>query len=174
LAILRIYHWNDPLLTTKSAAVTEVTAELKKFIEDMFETMYAAPGIGLAANQVGRSLRVMVYDEGYALAREKNEKPINNPKILINPIIITAEGSQTFNEGCLSHPGFDEEITRPSKITILAKDIRFKKIELMAEGFLATVLQHEMDHLNGVRVMDRVSRLKRSLYIKQYNKEHNA
>jgi peptide deformylase len=171
MAVLKVYHWNDPLLTTPSKPVGKLTRELKGFIDDMFETMYAAPGIGLAANQVGKSLQILIYDEGWATERDKKEKYQNQPRVLINPQIVKAEGSQTFSEGCLSHPGFEDEITRSSKIVVKAKDGQYKNLEFVVEGFLATVIQHEMDHLQGIRVIDRVSRLKRSLYIKQYTKE---
>ncbi len=176
MAVLKVYHWNDPLLTTPCAPVKKMTIEIKAFIDDMFETMYAAPGIGLAANQVGKSLQILIYAELWAKEREKkkDEKQQNMPRVLVNPQIIKAEGLQTFNEGCLSLPGFDDDVARPSKITVQAKDAQFKNIKFQVEGFLATVIQHEMDHLKGIRVIDRVSRSKRSLYIKQFSEEFGS
>jgi peptide deformylase len=130
----------------------------------MIETMYQAPGIGLAANQVGRPVRLIVFD---VTQKEKGR----NPSVVINPEIVTAEGDQTLEEGCLSVPDFYSEVKRSSKIKVRGLDEQGNEVELCGEGMLATVLQHEIDHINGILFIDRLSPLKRAFYKKRLQKK---
>ena len=130
----------------------------------MIETMYHAPGIGLAATQVGKPVRVIVFD---LHPREEGR----NPSCLINPEIIEAEGEQTSEEGCLSIPEYFSEVKRKAKVKVRGLDIKGKLVEICGEGVLATVLQHEIDHLDGILFIDRISALKRALYKKKVQKK---
>jgi len=142
--VLKIVKFPNPLLRKKSKVVKKVTPEIVKLIDDMIETMQAAPGVGLAAPQVGKSLRVMVADIG------------QNPIALVNPKIIKKSGSQVFTEGCLCLPGVEAPIERASQVVVKGWGREGKTVEIEAEGLLATVLQHEVDHLEGVVFIDRV------------------
>ena len=154
----------DPMLRRVSAPVERVDLELLRLAADMLETMYAAPGIGLAAVQVGVPRRLVVLD----VSEDEDEK---RPLILINPEIV-ALGSEPrlHEEGCLSIPDFRLEIERPSAVTISYLDHEGERRELAAEGLLATAIQHEIDHLNGKLIVDFLSRLKRELVVKKLKK----
>jgi peptide deformylase len=130
----------------------------------MTETMYDAPGIGLAATQVGELKRLIVFDLN---PREEGR----TPSCLINPQIIEAEGEQTFEEGCLSVPEYFSEVKRKAKVLVQGLDVTGKPTQVSAEGILATVLQHEIDHLDGVLFIERISALKRALYKKRMQKK---
>jgi peptide deformylase len=154
----------DPRLQAVSTDVEKVDAEIRKLVEDMTESMYAADGIGLAAVQIGVPKRVLVID----LDQKDGKK---NPRAFINPKIIWAsEEVAVFEEGCLSVPEIWDDVERPARIKCEYLDGDGKKQTLEADGLLATCLQHEMDHLNGVLFIDHLSRLKRSMAIKKLTK----
>ena len=160
----------DPILRKISQPIETVNYETKKLLDDMLETMYAAPGIGLAAVQVGILKRIIVID----ISKEKEKK---NPFFLINPeIIFKSEKTSSYEEGCLSLPGHFAEIERPSECRVTYIDYNGKKRELKANGILSTCIQHEVDHLNGVLFIDYLSKLKKDMIIKKlikYKKETN-
>ena len=160
----------DPILRKISQPIETVNYETKKLLDDMLETMYAAPGIGLAAVQVGILKRIIVID----ISKEKEKK---NPFFLINPeIIFKSEKTSSYEEGCLSLPGHFAEIERPSECRVTYMDYNGKKRELKANGILSTCIQHEVDHLNGVLFIDYLSKLKKDMIIKKlikYKKETN-
>jgi len=154
----------NPRLRLVSKPVGKVDATIRKLVEDMFETMYGAPGIGLAAVQVGVPRRVVTMD----LA--KKDEP-RNPKVYINPEILWAsEERSTYEEGCLSIPEYYEEVERPAQVKVRYTDLDGNVQEVEANGLLATCLQHEVDHLNGVLFIDHISKLKRSRVIKKFAK----
>jgi peptide deformylase len=162
MALLPILEFPDPRLRTRAAPVAEVDAGIRKLIDDMFETMYAAPGIGLAATQVNVHKRVLVVD-----ISEDRSKPL----ALINPEIIALEGVEETEEGCLSVPGIYDKVTRAEKIRIRTLDRTGKQIEIDADGLLAVCIQHEMDHLEGKLFVDYLSELKRTRIRKKLEKE---
>jgi peptide deformylase len=154
----------DPRLRLVSKPVAKVDAEIRKLVEEMFETMYGAPGIGLAAIQVGVPKRVVTMD----LA--KKDEP-RNPKVYINPELLWAsEERAVYEEGCLSIPEYYEEVERPAQVKVRYTDLDGNAQEIEANGLLATCLQHEIDHLNGVLFIDHISKLKRSRVIKKFAK----
>jgi peptide deformylase len=157
------------VLTQKAKEVTNITDRIRKLAADMAETMYRAPGIGLAANQVGELQRLIVIDVEYAYAeaQDKQKKPI----FLINPVICLAEGCTVKEEGCLSVPEFGVEIRRAEKIQVKGVDLEGKPIQIEAEGLAARALQHEIDHLNGTTLLEHASPLKRSLYHRRLKKK---
>ena len=164
MAIRPILTAPDPRLKVVSEPVTKVDAEIRTLVDDMIETMYGADGIGLAAIQVGIPKRILVMD----LDQKDGKK---NPKAYINPVILWAsEEMATFEEGCLSVPKIWHEVERPARIKAEYLDRDGKKQELEAEGLLATCLQHEMDHLNGILFVDHLSKLKRSMALKKLQK----
>jgi peptide deformylase len=154
----------DPLLRKASAPIERVDEGIRKLADDMLETMYAAPGVGLAAVQVGVPIRLIVLDT----AKEEEEP---RPLVLINPQIVTL-GSELrlHEEGCLSIPDERVPIERPSKVTVRFLDREGKPQELTAEGLLATAIQHEIDHLNGKLIIDYLSRLKRDMVVRRFKK----
>ena len=163
----------DPRLRTKSAPVETVDDELRLLIADMFETMYAAPGIGLAAIQVGVPQRVLVID----LQEDEDDegRPIKRPLVFINPELFDpSEERSLYNEGCLSVPDQYAEIERPAAIHARWLDESGEKHEARLEGLLATCLQHEMDHLEGILFIDHLSRLKRDMVLKKLAKMRKA
>ena len=153
MATLTILNYPDPRLHTVAKPVKEVNAEIARLIADMAETMYAAPGIGLAATQVDQHIQLIVID---------TSKVQNDLLVLINPKIVVKSGLQDFEEGCLSVPGVYEMVTRAEKITVEALDRQGKKFKLNAEGLLAVCIQHEMDHLLGKVFVEYLSPLKRN------------
>ena len=154
--VREILLWPDPKLRESAAPVKKVDAEVRVLIADLFETMYAGNGVGLAATQVGVPLRVVVIDTS---ARQ----PGVGPMALVNPTLVKAEGEAVFEEGCLSIPGEGEEVTRAARVTVRAMDRDGKPFEVEGDQLLAVCLQHEMDHLDGVLFVDHVSALKREL-----------
>ena len=161
MAILPIITAPDPRLKTQSTPVDDVNDEMRALMDDMLETMYDAPGIGLAAIQVGVAKRIIVMD-----LSDKDEEPA--PRYFVNPEIIwTSDDLAPYEEGCLSVPEFYEDVERPSQAHIKYLDYEGKEQILEAEGLLATCIQHEMDHLNGVLFIDHLSRLKRSVILKK-------
>jgi peptide deformylase len=154
----------DPRLRLVSQPIGGVDAEVRRLVEDMFETMYAAPGIGLAAIQIGVPKRVITMD----LAKKDEEK---KPQVFINPEILATSGERsTYEEGCLSIPEYYEEVERPSEVKFRYLDLEGIERELEASGLLATCVQHEIDHLNGVLFIDHLSKLKRDRIIKKFTK----
>jgi peptide deformylase len=164
MAVLDICKYPNPVLKQKAKPVEKIDDEIRVLSQDMIETMYQAPGIGLAANQVGRPVRLIVFD---VTQKEKGR----NPSVVINPEIIEAEGDQTVEEGCLSVPDLYSDVKRRLKIKIRGLDVDGKEVEFCGEGMLATVLQHEIDHLDGILFIDRLSSLKRALYKKRLQKK---
>lgn len=154
----------DPLLREVSKPVERVDADILKLADDMLETMYEAPGIGLAAVQIGVARRMLVLD----VAREGEDK---QPLVVINPEIIAAsEARSVYEEGCLSIPDYYAEVERPADVTVRFINRAGKEETLEATGLLATCMQHEIDHLNGVLFIDHISRLKRDMVIRKFTK----
>lgn len=151
MAILSILHYPDERLHTVASPVTEVDAGIRRLINDMAETMYAAPGIGLAATQVNVHKQVIVIDT----SEEKNRL-----MVFINPRIVSASGTKDYEEGCLSVPGIYESVRRPDRVTVEALDRDGKVFRVDADGLLAVCIQHEMDHLNGKVFVEYLSQLK--------------
>ena len=164
------------ILREKSLPVTKVDEDLQKLMDDMLETMYAAPGIGLAAIQVGVPKRVIVLDVGWRdkseSTNDKKYEERKNPMFFVNPEIIEkSTNNSTYEEGCLSVPGQFAEIDRPDKCHIKYLDYYGQPKELVAEGMLATCIQHEIDHLEGILFIDYLSKLKKSMIVKKLTKQ---
>jgi peptide deformylase len=153
MAKLTILNYPDPRLHTVAKPVKEVNDDIRKLIADMAETMYAAPGIGLAATQVNQHIQLILVD---------TSKEQNDLQVFINPKIVAKTGEQDYEEGCLSVPGIYETVTRAEKITVEALDANGKKFKLNADGLLAVCIQHEMDHLLGKVFVEYLSPLKRN------------
>jgi len=162
MSILSILEFPDPRLRTKAEPVRVFDAGLKQLVADMFETMYAANGVGLAATQVNVHQRVLVAD----MSDERNQ-----PLALINAEIVAKEGAQVYQEGCLSFPGIYADVTRALKVKVKAQDTNGDPIEIEAEGPLAVCIQHEMDHLAGKVFVDHLSPLKRTMLLKRMEKQ---
>ncbi|MBC8211642.1 MAG: peptide deformylase [Gammaproteobacteria bacterium] len=162
MALLNILHFPDPRLRTRAAEVTEFDEELKILISDMLETMYEAPGIGLAATQVNVHKRLLVID----ISEEKNA-----PRVLINPRILSAQGEEEMDEGCLSVPGYYEPVRRAQKVRVRAQDENGNFFEIRADELEAVCIQHEMDHLEGKLFVDYISSLKRDRIRKKLERQ---
>ncbi len=188
MAKLKIYKFPDLVLAQKAAPISHIEKSLRKLADDMFETMYHAPGVGLAANQVGLLQRIVVIDaefehEEFPEGEPPKELPegaeivaggiIKNkkPRILINPEIIHREGSILFSEGCLSVPEFSAEVERAEKIKVQHQDLDGLTKTFSAEGLLAIVVQHELDHLDGKLFIDRLSPLKKETVRRRLKQE---
>jgi len=163
MALLDIVTFPDPRLKERSLNVSVFDDALRTLVKDMAETMYAAPGVGLAAVQVGVLKRLLIMDP-----RSGDEGA--DLQVFINPEILEGEGEQLFEEGCLSLPDFSEEVKRMRRVTVRYRDEHGNHLTREVEGFPSVILQHELDHLDGVLATDRISRLKRSLYIRRRNK----
>ena len=178
MAILPILEAPDPRLRVKSTPVETVDDELRKLIADMFETMYDAPGIGLAAIQVGVPKRVLVIDlqdRGSAEEAAEDAEPVRNPHVFINPEIYDPSTElSVYNEGCLSVPEQFAEVERPATIHARWLDENGVAHDELLEGLMATCLQHEMDHLEGILFIDHLSRLKREMILRKLKKERRA
>lgn len=154
----------DPLLRQVSKPVERVDDSLRKLADDMLETMYDAPGIGLAAIQIGLPLRLLVID----LAKEDDEPA---PHVFVNPEILdSSDDRSVYEEGCLSIPEYYAEVERPASVRVKYVDRDGREQEIMAEGLMATCLQHEIDHLNGVLFIDHISKLKRDMVMRKFRK----
>lgn len=154
----------DPILRQVSRPIETIDGEVKKLADDMLETMYDAPGIGLAAIQIGVARRMLVLD----VSKDGEDK---TPLVFINPEIVTASDARSvYEEGCLSIPDYYAEVERPASITVRHLDREGKEQVTEAEGLLATCLQHEIDHLNGVLFIDHISKLKREMVIRKFTK----
>ena len=166
MAILDILEFPDPRLRTVAKPVTEVDDKIRQLIDDMFETMYEAPGIGLAATQVNVHLRVVVID----VSEDRSQ-----PMVFINPeVSVLDEELHEYDEGCLSVPGFYETVVRPEHVRVTALDRNGEAFTLEPEGLLAVCIQHELDHLNGKLFVDYVSPIKRQRIRKKLEKKHRA
>ena len=168
MALRQILTEPNKILREKSLTVKIVDEDLQKLMDDMLETMYAAPGIGLAAIQVGVPKRIIVLD---IAPKDK----LKNPMCFVNPEIITkSENSSTYEEGCLSVPGQFAEINRPDKCHIKYLDYYGQPKEIKADGMLATCIQHEIDHLEGILFIDYLSKLKKTMIVKKLSKQKKA
>ncbi len=157
----------DPILRTTAEPISEVNSSIQALMEDMLKAMYDAQGIGLAANQVGLAKRVMVMD----VADEADEKESPNPLMMANPELIwTSEEDSSYEEGCLSLPGQIAEVVRPAEVKLKYLDQNNTLQEIQAGGLLATCIQHELDHLNGILFVDHISRLKRDMIMRKVKK----
>src|SRR3954453_14394919 len=165
MALLPVLIAPDPRLKLKAKPVAQLDAKIRRLMDDMLETMYVAPGIGLAAPQIGEALRIIVAD----VAREEEEE--KQPLRMANPEILwRSEELATYNEGCLSLPEHYADVTRPASIRVRYLDHENEIREMTAEGLLATVIQHEMDHLQGVLFVDHISPLKRNIILRKLAK----
>jgi peptide deformylase len=159
----------DSMLRKVSTPIGDVTPEIRKLAEDMLETMYDAPGIGLAAIQIGEPVRLVTLD--VSKKAEEGEEQKREPMVLINPEVTwRSEELSSYEEGCLSIPEYYEEVERPARVKVAYRDLDGKAQEVEADGLLATCLQHEIDHLNGVLFIDYLSRLKRDRVNKRFAK----
>jgi peptide deformylase len=163
MAIREILKYPDPRLRDVAQPVEAVTEEVRQLVEDMAETMYAAPGCGLAATQIGVPLRIFVIDTA-------TEDEPSDLRVFINCEILELDGTQTWNEGCLSFPGATEEIKRAERVKVRAVGADGKPFELEADGLLAVAVQHENDHLNGVLMIDKLSALKKRMFSRKMAK----
>ncbi len=161
--IHEVVKYPDPVLAKKGAPVTEFDAKLKKLVEEMFESMYAAQGIGLAAPQIAQSRRLAIIDLSF------NKKP-EDRIVLLNPEVIERTGKQLEEEGCLSLPEIREKVSRAAWVKVRAQNVKGEWFEVEGEELLARALQHEIDHLDGVLFIDRISRLKRDLVLRKIKK----
>jgi peptide deformylase len=166
MALLEIVKFPDPRLKQVSKPITKIDDELRELARDMIDVMYDEPGIGLAAPQVGASIRMFVIDTEWS-----DDEVGKNPQVIINPEISDREGKIVWEEGCLSVPDYAANVERDAKITLRGIDLDENPIEETAEGLRAVCIQHEVDHLDGVLFIDHISRLKRSLYIKKRKKQ---
>jgi peptide deformylase len=167
MSILRIREYPDEVLKHPAEPIKNVDGKLQALIEDMFETLYAAPGLGLAAPQVGAPIQLFVYDMG--IREGEHER-----KIIINPTIVEQEGEIAEEEGCLSLPDYREVVKRAARVLLKGYDRDGKEIALEAKGLEARLFQHELDHLNGVLMFDRLSPLKRDLIQRKFKKRLRA
>ncbi len=161
--IHEVVKWPEPVLAKRGEDVTVFDDDLKTLVEEMFESMYAAQGIGLAAPQIAISKRITVIDVSF-------RKDPKDKLALINPEVVSAEGKQVEEEGCLSLPEIREKVARAAKVKVRAQDVDGKWFEVEGEELLARALQHEIDHLDGVLFIDRISRLKRELVLRKIRK----
>ncbi|APT31850.1 MULTISPECIES: peptide deformylase [Methylobacterium] len=154
----------DPVLRLGSEPVGPITGEIRTLVADMFETMYDAPGVGLAAIQIGVAKRVVTIDTS-------KEEGVRDARVFINPEIVwSSEERRVYDEGCLSIPDYYAEVERPDRVRVRFRDIDGNEQEIEADGLLSTCIQHEIDHLNGVLFIDHLSKLKRDRVIKKFTK----
>jgi peptide deformylase len=165
MAILDVLQFPDPRLRRRSEPIEKITDELRQLAADMLETMYDEPGIGLAAPQVGVPLRLVVLDTEWT-----EEDAERSPLVLVNPELVEHEGRIVWTEGCLSVPDLSADVERAERVVLRAIDLEGKEIVEEARGLRAVCFQHELDHLDGVLFIDRVSRLKRDLYLQKRKK----
>jgi peptide deformylase len=167
MALREVLQYPDPQLKRKSVPVGVVTDEIRTLAADMIEVMYDEPGIGLAAPQVGEPIRMVVMDTEWT---DEENGPGQNPVVMINPEILERDGELTWTEGCLSVPDFQADVERAARVTVRYTDLDGKEHTEAAEELRAVCFQHELDHLDGLLFIDRISRLKRSLYAKTRKK----
>jgi peptide deformylase len=166
MALREVLHFPDKRLREKSEPIERVTEEIRELARDMLDVMYDEPGIGLAAPQVGAQVRLVVVDVNWT--EEDGER---SPRVLVNPELVHAEGRITWNEGCLSVPEFQADVERAERVRLRAQDLDGNPLEIEASGLEAVCFQHEIDHLDGILFIDRISRLKRSLYVRKREKQ---
>src|SRR5213594_3352656 len=161
-----IVRYPDPVLLRPTRLVGEITDEIRALVDDMWETMYAAPGVGLAANQIGISLRLAVIDT------TEGEPSLGKGRkiVLVDPVVLEKRGRMHEDEGCLSFPGFTERVERPGWVRVKARDLEGREYEIAGDGLLGRALCHETDHLDGVTFIDRLSALKRDLIKRKIRK----
>ncbi len=171
MAILEILQFPDPVLRQRAKPVERIDDQIQKLIDDMFDTLYAAPGLGLAAPQVGVSLRLFVYDMTGGKPKDPNRQsgPLEKGT-LINPEIFLMEGTQSDDEGCLSVENYRQVVKRANRVGIKGLNRESQEIRLRGEGLLARLFQHEMDHLDGMLYIDRISSLKRNIFLRKFRK----
>jgi peptide deformylase len=162
MALLNILEYPDPRLKKVAAPVTAFTPEIERLVADMAETMYSAPGVGLAATQVDVHKRIIVID----ISETKDRL-----QVFVNPVLVAAEGEAECEEGCLSVPGYYDKVVRAATVTVRAQDARGETFEITAEGLLAVCIQHEMDHLEGKVFVERLSPLKRARLLAKLRKK---
>jgi peptide deformylase len=167
MSILQIVKYGNPILTKKAKEITNLDKYIEELAQNMVETMYAAPGIGLAAPQVNESKRLITIDLSVG-------EDIQNLIILINPELISQEGEVTYEEGCLSVPDISEKVIRPSRVIVKGIDLKGNEKIVEAEGLLARALCHEIDHINGKLIIDHLSQLKKSLIKKKLKRAIQA
>ncbi|HKJ25982.1 MAG TPA: peptide deformylase [Myxococcota bacterium] len=165
MALREVLQFPDPRLKEVSEPISEVTDAIREIAADMCDVMYDEPGIGLAAPQVGEAIRLIVVDTEWT-----EEDAERSPLVLLNPEIVEREGKVTWTEGCLSVPDFTADVERAARVKLRATDLDGKPVEIDAEELQAVCFQHEIDHLDGVLFIDRISRLKRSLYVQKRKK----
>jgi len=166
MALREIKKYPDPVLRHKTSRVEHIDDTINQLIDDMVETMHAAPGIGLAANQIGVPLQVAVID----LGMRENGVQRHELVVIINPEVLTMDGVAIEEEGCLSIPEYVEKVKRATKIRVRAVDRTGRPFEIEAEGLLAKALQHEIDHLNGLLYIDKLSPLKKNIFKRRYKR----
>lgn len=157
---LEVCRWPEPVLAKKAAPIEEITPEIKELVENMVETMYADDGVGLAAPQVGEGIRLICVDQ-------TGPKERGDLRVLINPEIVECDGAVDSEEGCLSCPGFTGNVKRSERVKVTAKSLEGEELCIETDGYLAIILQHEIDHLDGTTIVDRASRLKQAMYRKK-------
>lgn len=165
MAVLKILNYPDPILKRESEPVREVTGDIRRLIDDMAETMYAAPGVGLAAPQIGRSVRIIVIDINI---REEGKRDLIS---LINPEIIEHSGEIVWEEGCLSIPDYTADVRRSERVAVKGLDRDGRENIVVGEGLLSVALQHEIDHINGILFIDRLGPIKRDLIKRRLKKQ---
>lgn len=166
MALREVLQFPDARLKRKSEPITEITDAHRELANDMCDVMYDEPGIGLSAPQVGVAIRLIVVDTEW-----NDEGNDRDALVVINPELVQPEGSLTWNEGCLSVPDYTADVDRAQRVTVFGTDLDGNPIEEHAEGLRAVCFQHEVDHLDGILFIDRISRLKRSLYVKKRKKQ---
>jgi peptide deformylase len=166
MALRPVLQFPDKRLREVSKPVEAVTDEIRELARDMLDVMYDEPGIGLAAPQLGVPVRLVVVDVAWT-----EEGAERDPRVLVNPEIVHADGTITWTEGCLSVPDFQADVERAERVRLRATDLDGKPLEIEAEGLEAVCFQHELDHLDGVLFIDRISRLKRSMYVRKRTKQ---
>lgn len=167
MAVLEIRKYPDKVLKQKAAPVASFGEDVQRLVDDMTETMYAAPGVGLAAPQVGVAKRIAVID----ISTKGAQMPL---LVLINPVFLRKEGVIEFEEGCLSLPEYTAKVERAEKVAVRFLDRKGKEMEIEAEGLLAVALQHEIDHLDGFLLIDRISPIKREFFKKKFAKAQKS
>jgi peptide deformylase len=165
MALREVLKFPDKRLQRVSEPIREITDEIRRLAADMLEVMYDEPGIGLAAPQVGEAVRLVVVDTDWT-----EPEAARSPLVLLNPEIVGREGTLVWTEGCLSVPDFTADVERAARVTLRALDLEGREIVEEAEGLRAVCFQHEIDHLDGILFIDRISRLKRSLYVQRRKK----
>ena len=166
MALREVLRFPDKRLREISKPITEITDEIRTLAQEMCDVMYEEPGIGLAAPQVGEAIRLIVVDTEWT-----HEDTERNPLILVNPEIAEREGTITWTEGCLSVPDFEAEVERCRSVRLIAQDLEGEAVTIDASELQAVCFQHEIDHLDGILFIDRISRLKRNLYVNKRKKQ---